>query len=52
VAEPIFDAFVQVLRGEGIPVQTGRFGAKMSVELVNDGPVTFVLEVAAGGEGG
>ena len=52
VAEPIFDAFVQALRGEGIPVQTGRFGAKMSVKLVNDGPVTFVLEVAAGGEGG
>jgi len=52
VAEPVFDAFVAGLRAEGVRVETGRFGAKMAVELVNDGPVTLVLEVAApeGGE--
>lgn len=52
VAEPVFDTFVAGLRAEGVRVETGRFGAKMAVELVNDGPVTLVLEVAApeGGE--
>jgi len=45
-AAPLFDAFVAALREEGIPVQTGRFGAKMEVELVNDGPVTIIHEVA------
>ena len=43
-AEPLFEQFVAFLRGEGIPVQTGRFGARMRVSLVNDGPVTIVLE--------
>lgn len=47
-AEPLFEAFVRALRAWGIPVQTGAFGAKMQVRLVNDGPVTFVLDVAAG----
>ena len=47
VAEPVFDTFVAGLRAEGVRVETGRFGAKMAVELVNDGPVTLVLEVAA-----
>ena len=46
VAEPLFDAFVEALRAEGVHVETGRFGAKMAVELVNDGPVTLVIEVA------
>jgi D-tyrosyl-tRNA(Tyr) deacylase len=52
VARPVFDTFVAGLRAEGVRVETGRFGAKMAVELVNDGPVTLVLEVAApeGGE--
>ena len=45
-AEPLFNAFVAALRDEGIPVSIGRFGAKMEVELVNDGPVTIVHEVA------
>lgn len=45
VAEPVFDALVADLRGRGIHVETGRFGADMSVELVNDGPVTIVLDV-------
>jgi len=46
VAEPLFDAFVDALRAEGVHVATGRFGAKMAVELINDGPVTLVIEVA------
>lgn len=45
VAEPLFDRFVEALRAEGISTQTGRFGAKMAVELTNDGPVTLILEV-------
>lgn len=44
-AEPLFEELVERLRSEGLPVETGRFGAHMQVELVNDGPVTFVLEV-------
>ncbi len=44
-AGPLFDALVASLRAEGVCVQTGRFGAKMAVDLVNDGPVTLVLEV-------
>lgn len=47
LAEPLFDAFVEALRAEGVAVQMGQFGAKMSVTLENDGPVTLVLEVAA-----
>ena len=39
-----FDRFVAKLRACGLPVETGRFRARMEVELVNDGPVTFVLE--------
>ncbi len=46
VALPLFDAFVAALRAEGVPVSMGRFGAHMSVDLVNDGPVTLVLELA------
>ena len=44
VAEPLYDAFCEVLRAEGVLVQTGVFGARMQLELVNDGPVTLVLE--------
>jgi D-tyrosyl-tRNA(Tyr) deacylase len=44
IAEPIFDALVRALRERGVRVETGRFGAMMDVELVNDGPVTLVLE--------
>lgn len=47
VAEPLVEALVAALRAEGLPVATGRFRARMAVELVNDGPVTFVLEVPA-----
>ena len=44
-AEPLVDAFVTALRGLGATVATGVFGADMQVELVNDGPVTLMLEV-------
>jgi D-tyrosyl-tRNA(Tyr) deacylase len=43
-AEPLYKHFCAALRGEGVPVETGVFGARMAVELVNDGPVTIVLE--------
>ena len=42
-AEPLYERFVGTLRGLGVEVATGVFGAKMQVELVNDGPVTIVL---------
>ena len=42
---PSVDAVVEELRNRGIRVETGRFGAMMSVELVNDGPYTLVIEV-------
>lgn len=44
VAEPLYDAFCAALRAEGVPVETGVFGARMLVEIENDGPVTIVLE--------
>jgi len=46
VAEPLVEAFAAALRGAGLAVETGRFGAHMDVELVNDGPVTIVLDSA------
>lgn len=45
VAEPLVDAVVDGLRRRGLEVGTGSFGADMTVSLVNDGPVTLVLEV-------
>ena len=45
VAEPLVECFCAGLRGLGVPVQQGVFGAKMAVELVNDGPVTIVIDV-------
>jgi D-tyrosyl-tRNA(Tyr) deacylase len=44
VAEPLVASFAQALRDLGAHVETGRFGADMSVHLVNDGPVTLVLD--------
>ena len=44
VAEPLVDAVVAALRARGVEVATGVFGAHMQVELVNDGPVTILLE--------
>ena len=44
-AEALYESFCASLRAEGVPVETGVFGARMEVELVNDGPVTIVLDV-------
>jgi D-aminoacyl-tRNA deacylase len=44
-AEPFYERFCDELRKLGVPVETGVFGARMRLELVNDGPVTIVLDV-------
>lgn len=44
-AEPLIEKLVVALRNHGATVETGRFRAEMSVELVNDGPVTIILEI-------
>jgi D-tyrosyl-tRNA(Tyr) deacylase len=44
VAEPLVVRFAALLRGHGVPTQTGKFGAHMQVEIHNDGPVTIWLE--------
>jgi len=44
-AEPLVDSVVDALRGLGAEVETGRFGADMQVSLVNDGPVTLLIEM-------
>ncbi len=44
IASPLIDRFVEFLREEGVPVQTGVFQAMMLVEILNDGPVTIILE--------
>jgi D-tyrosyl-tRNA(Tyr) deacylase len=43
-AESLYGVFVEALRAEGIPVETGEFQARMLVEIHNDGPVTLILE--------
>lgn len=43
-AEPLYEHFVAILRESGLRVETGRFGARMSVKIHNDGPVTMILE--------
>ena len=43
-AIPLYEQFVNELKALGVPVATGRFGAMMQVELVNDGPVTLILD--------
>ena len=55
VAEPVYEAFCDALAAEGVEVARGRFGARMTVEIENDGPVTIVLDAGgakAAGEGG
>ncbi len=49
VAEPVLGALVQALRAAGARVQTGVFGAEMKVSLVNDGPVTVVVDLLPAG---
>ena len=44
LAEPLVDRFVELIKGHGIPTQTGKFGAHMLVEIDNDGPVTIWME--------
>ncbi len=48
VAEPLVDRVARLIEAEGIEVASGMFGAAMSVRLVNDGPVTILLEARAG----
>jgi len=43
-AEPLVERYVSVLKQMGVPVATGRFGAHMLVEILNDGPVTILLD--------
>jgi len=43
-ARILYELFIETLRGEGLPVEEGAFGEMMQVELVNDGPVTFLLD--------
>jgi D-tyrosyl-tRNA(Tyr) deacylase len=43
-AVPLYEAFMAALRAEGVRVEAGRFGAMMQVELVNDGPVTLIVD--------
>lgn len=43
-AIPLYEAFINAVKAQGIPVATGRFGAMMRVELVNKGPVTLIVE--------
>jgi D-tyrosyl-tRNA(Tyr) deacylase len=47
VSEPLVEAYVDALRRRGAHVETGRFGAMMAVSLVNDGPVTLILDADA-----
>ena len=47
-AEPLVESLVGALSAKGIPTVSGEFGATMEVDLVNDGPVTLVLEASAG----
>ncbi len=49
IAEPLVDTFITALRAEGVPVESGIFRAMMQVSLVNDGPVTIILEKEAYG---
>ena len=43
-AEPLYQSFINAVREQGVRVETGRFGAMMQIELVNDGPVTLILD--------
>ncbi len=52
LAEPLVRRFADHLAAQGVPVQLGVFGAHMTVEIVNDGPVTIVLERAPSAAGG
>ena len=44
IARPLVDRFAELLAAQGVPTQTGKFGAHMLVEIANDGPVTILIE--------
>ncbi len=44
IAEPLVERFAKLLAAQGVPTQSGEFGAKMSIEIINDGPVTIWIE--------
>jgi D-tyrosyl-tRNA(Tyr) deacylase len=44
IATPLYEAFIDAFRALGVPTATGQFGADMQVELVNDGPVTLLID--------
>jgi len=44
LAIPLYEAFIVAMKAQGVPVATGQFGADMQVELVNDGPVTLIID--------
>jgi D-tyrosyl-tRNA(Tyr) deacylase len=44
IAIPLYEQFINAVKALGVPVQTGRFGAMMQVELINDGPVTLIVD--------
>ena len=44
IAEPLVETFAKLMNDQGVPTQTGVFGAMMNVALINDGPVTIVME--------
>src|SRR5438093_7269330 len=44
IAVPLYEAFINATKALGVPAATGRFGADMQVELVNDGPVTLIVD--------
>ena len=48
IAKPLYESFVTLVRATGLKVQAGEFGADMSVEIVNDGPVTLIVDTPAG----
>jgi D-tyrosyl-tRNA(Tyr) deacylase len=49
-AIPLYEEFINGIKALGVPVETGRFGAMMDVELVNAGPVTLILEAGVRGQ--
>ena len=44
IAIPLYEAFINAVKAHGISTETGRFGAMMQVELINDGPVTLIID--------
>ena len=47
LAAPVFESLIAAVRAEGVPVETGSFGAEMAVSIVNDGPLTVLVDTRA-----